>query len=119
VVFAGGHVVGDVRPRLARACGDVAIPELDEIVCRLDLEVPAPFAEWDAHRASGSRISRCAYAPCRMALFSWAERRTLRRYRGRQGARPGLNQRSVDTVANPMRWANGETDPRRAREGTL
>jgi hypothetical protein len=53
-----------------------------------------------------------------MALSLWAERRMLRRHRGRQGARL-LDQRSVDPVANPMCWANGETDPRSAKEGTL
>jgi len=33
------------------------------------------------------------------------------------GREQGLNQRSVDPVANPTRWANGETDPRSAKEG--
>jgi hypothetical protein len=42
----------------------------------------------------------------------------LCRHCGRQGSL-GLNQRSVDPVANPMCWANGETDPRSAKEGTL
>jgi hypothetical protein len=37
----------------------------------------------------------------------------------REAGSLGLNQRSVDPVANPMRWANGETDPHNAKEGTL
>ena len=37
----------------------------------------------------------------------------------REAGSLGLNQRSVDPVANPMCWANGETDPHRAKEGTL
>jgi hypothetical protein len=37
----------------------------------------------------------------------------------REAGSPGFHQRSVDPVANPMRWANGETDPRSAKEGTL
>jgi hypothetical protein len=37
----------------------------------------------------------------------------------REAGDPGFHQRSVDPVANPMRWANGETDLRSAKEGAL
>jgi hypothetical protein len=37
----------------------------------------------------------------------------------REAGSLGFHQRSVDPVANPMHWANGETDPHRAEEGTL
>ena len=37
----------------------------------------------------------------------------------REAGSPGFHQRSVDPVANRTRWANGETDPRNAKEGTL
>ena len=37
----------------------------------------------------------------------------------REAGSPRFHQRSVDPVANPTRWANGETDPRNAKEGTL
>ena len=37
----------------------------------------------------------------------------------REAGSSRLNQRSVDPVANPMCWANGETDPLSAKEGAL
>ena len=54
-------------------------------------------AEW--HYRAGPKGARCAAM--------------------REAGSPGFHQRSVDPVANPMCWANGETDPRSAKEGTL
>jgi hypothetical protein len=58
-------------------------------------------------RAPGDRglYLGCAYAPCRMALSGWAERRLLRRYCGRQGARSSTSAASIRSLircAGPM-----------------
>jgi hypothetical protein len=44
-----------------------------------------------------------------MALSEWSTRRRLAHTAG--GEEQGFHQRSVDAVASPTRWANGETDP--------
>jgi len=62
---------------------------------------------WTGRRG---RISQCAYAPYRMVLAGWAERRTLRRYWREAGNRGST---SAPSIRSPIRCAGPMARPTR------